>query len=219
MALRIQKNGFQKPWTLEELAEGLEKFFTDNGRYPTAQEVDAFSYLPSARSIERSFGGMVDLRQKLKLDSQSDFRSGKHSSNRAHLINNRSNKTEKIVYEFLIEKFGREFVHREYFFVDDRRTRADFFVYDQQGGFCVDVFYPSCRRNLTGCLNSKLGKYRSEHMEKYPVIFLQMNNEILQGTLDELVKNKQKNLNKEQYLMGWDAFVAFCLSRRELRVA
>ncbi|MCX6712950.1 MAG: hypothetical protein NTY66_01945 [Candidatus Vogelbacteria bacterium] len=219
MTLRTQKIGHQKPWTLEELAAGLEEYRKNNSRYPTAPEVDRFPYLPSARSIERRFGGMIGLRQKLKLDSQSDFRSGKHSSERAHLINNRAHKTENIVYEFLIGKFGREFVHREYFFVDDKRTRADFFIYDKNGSFCVDVFYPANRRNLTGCLNHKLKKYRSDHMKKYPVIFLQMNEEIFQGTLDELVNHKQKTLNKDQHLMDWDTFKALCGSRDKLKVA
>ena len=219
MTLRTQRIGKQKPWTLEELSEGLAEFYKKNNRYPTAPEVDTYLYLPSARSIERRFGGLVALRQKLKLASQADFRSGKHSSERAYLINNRAHKTENTVYEFLIKKFGKEFVHREYFFIDDKRTRADFFIYDQEQGFCVDVFYPASRRNLSGCLNSKLNKYQSERMKQYPVIFLQMNEEILQGTLDDLVKNKKRMLTRGQYLMGWESFEEFCLSRRPLRLS
>jgi hypothetical protein len=218
MSLRTQRAGKQIPWKLEELSAGLEKFYEENGRYPTAPEVDVYPYLPSARSIERRFGGMIGLRQTLNLDSQTDFRRGKHSSDRAHLINARAHKTEQKVYEYLIGKFGREFVHREYFFLDDKRTRADFFVYDRQGGFCLDVFYPANRRNVSGCLNSKLNKYNSEQMKKYPVIFLQMNDEISQGILDDLKENKTKNLGREQHLMGWEAFEDFCHSRKALKL-
>jgi len=218
MTLRTAKAGNQKPWTQEELSIGLKQFFTEHSRYPTAPEVDAYPYLPSARSIERRFGGLIKLRQTLKLDTQPDFRSGKHSSERAHLIGARAHDMEKIVYEFLIKKFGREFVHREYFFIDDKRTRADFFVYDREQGFCIDVFYPASRRNLNGCLNSKLNKYQSERMEKYPVIFLQMNEEIPQGILDDLIKNKKKMLGKRQYLMAWESFETFCRSRKPLSI-
>ncbi|OHA59279.1 MAG: hypothetical protein A2370_01885 [Candidatus Vogelbacteria bacterium RIFOXYB1_FULL_42_16] len=216
MTLRIQKSKHKEPWTIEELSAGLEKFFSDNGHYPTAPEVDRYQYLPSARSIERRFGGMIQLRQTLKLGGQIDFRSGQHSADRAHLISERGHSTEKIVYDFLVERFGKEFVHREYFFVDDKRTRADFFVYDKNGGFCVDVFYPGSKRNLQGCLNSKLDKYASEYMRQYPVIFLQMNKEITQGILDILVKNKRKILGNGQHLMAWESFTKFCHGRKRL---
>ncbi|MFA6416032.1 MAG: hypothetical protein WCW56_00920 [Candidatus Paceibacterota bacterium] len=218
MTLRAQKSGKQTPWTIEELSAGLTKFFEEHGRYPTGPEVDRYQYLPSARSIERRFGGIVQLRQTLKLDSQADFRSGQHSADRARMIGQRAHKTENVVNDFLVERFGKEFVHREYFFVDDKRTRADFFVYDKTGGFCVDVFYPGSKRNLQGCLNSKLDKYTSEYMRQYPIIFLQMNEEITQGMLDELIKNKKKLLSKGQSLMDWETFAKFCSSRKRLIV-
>ncbi len=218
MSLRIQKLGSQGSWTIEELSAGLQKFFEENKKYPTATEVDIYKFLPSARSIERKFGGLVALRKKLKLNSQSDFRNGKHSSNRAYLINKRAHSTESVVYEYLLKRFGKEFVHREYLFIDDKRTRADFFVYDKNGGFCVDVFYPSNRHNLAGCLNSKLDKYLSEYMMQYPVIFLQMNNEISQGILDDLIKNKTKSLTKGQKLMSWESFKSFCEGRKPLKL-
>ncbi|OGF68851.1 hypothetical protein A3H65_03680 [Candidatus Giovannonibacteria bacterium RIFCSPLOWO2_02_FULL_45_14] len=219
MNLRRQKMGNQKSWTLEELAAGLGHFYKEHGRYPTATEVDTFPYLPSARSIERSFGGLVSLRQQLNLKTQLDFRSGAHSSERAHKINKRGHETEQIVYEFLKKIFGKEFVHREYFFTDDRRTRADFFVYDTKQGFCTDVFYPNNRRNLIGCLNHKLNKYRSEYMRQYPVIFLQMNNTISQEILDKLLSKKKKALLNGQYLMSWDTFQNFCKTKRPLKIA
>lgn len=219
MTLRIQKKGKpDHPWTVEELAAGLKDFYEKHKRYPTASEVDTYRYLPSARSIERRFGGLVRLRKRLGLGDNPDFRSGVHSSLRAYTINNRAHKVEKGVFQFLECRFGREFVHREYFFIDDHRTRADFFIYDGERGFCVDVFYPSDRRNLVGCLNSKLVKYQSVYMRKYPVIFLQMNEMIEQDILDLIVKNKKKQLPEGQYLMSWQTFQSFCASRTRLKV-
>ncbi len=220
MTLRSQKGGFQRPWELEELAAGLQHFFKERGRYPTATEVDDYPYLPSARSIERSFGGLVQLRKQLGLGTEHDFRIGLHSSKRAHTILDRAHTVEARVHAYLVKKFGREFVHREYFFTDDHRTRADFFVYDTEHGFCVDVFYPSTRRNLTGCLNIKLKKYRdiSANLLPCPVIFLQMNEKLDRDELDRVIGKKKHQLTGRQHLMGWEDFVAFCGARQRLRI-
>ncbi len=217
-SLRTQKKGFQKPWKLEELEAGLKNFFLKYNRYPTASEVDAFFYLPSVRSIERSFGGLVALRNELGLDTEYDLRKGKHSSERAQKINKRAHIVEQGVYNYLKTLFRKEFVHREYFFLDDKRTRADFFVYDSKEGFCVDVFYPSDKRNLTGCLNSKMKKYQNSYMNKYMTIFLQMNKNIDQKSLDILVKNKTKKLSIKQNLMSWKTFQKFCNERKPLNL-
>ncbi|MBM3261649.1 hypothetical protein FJY93_04515 [Candidatus Kaiserbacteria bacterium] len=221
MTLRQQRKtgGREIPWTLDELKSGLAHFYKEHGKYPTATEVDAYPYLPSARSIERRFGGLVNLRTQLKLGSNADFRTGEHSSRRAHLINDRAHKTEQVVFDFLTKRFGRQFVHREYFFTDDHRTRADFFVFDDGDGFCVDVFYPNSIRNLTGCLNLKLNKYASEMLTKYPVIFLQMNESIDQATIDGLVGRKERKLTRGQHLMCWDTFQRFCTSRSALKIS
>ncbi len=219
MTLRSSKKERKRiPWKLEELEAGFKRFFETYGHYPTGPEIDAYEYLPSARSIERSFGGVVALRKQLSLGGQDDYRTGAHSSRRAITINDRAHAIERDVYEYLCERFGKEFVHREYFFTDDARTRADFFIYDQGGGFCVDVFYPSDRRNLTGCLNNKLDKYASEHMRQYPVIFLQMNENLSQSLVDDLVAKKEKKPQKGQKVIGWDSFTSFCTTRTPLKI-
>lgn len=215
----MQKMGRQNPWKLDELKAGLEHFLKEHKRYPTATEVDAYRYLPSARSIERSFGGLVGLRRKLGLSDTHDYRFGEYSSKRAHLINTRAHATERLVYDYLVKKFGKEFVHREYFFTDDHRTRADFFIYDDGKGFCVDVFYPASPRNVSGCLNIKLKKYAGlGHYLEYPIIFLQMNEAIPQERLEALLKAKKRSLPARQFLMEWDTFQRFCEERNPLKV-
>lgn len=218
MSLRAQRAGNQKTWTLENLKSGLGHFYKEHGRYPTAPEIDAYQYLPSSKTIERRFGGVLSLRKDLGVAGQHDFRTGKHSSLRAKLINKRAHETEGHIYELLVEQFGKEFVHREYFFTDDKRTRADFFVYDRESGFCVDVFYPGNKHNLIGCLNSKLKKYRSPHMRQYPVIYLQMNNNLTQIELNMVIKNKRNKLPGGQELMSLDSFKEFCKSRKPLKL-
>ena len=206
-------------WNSDSVKEGLFKFFKQYGHYPTATEVDDCDYLPATRTIERRFGGLVAFRKDLHIGSQTDFRFGEHSSKRAFTINTRAHKVEKEVYEYLVKRFSTQFVHREYFFTDDKRTRTDFFVFDADKGFCVDIFFASSLRNVSGCLNSKLSKYQSEYMRHYPVIFLQMNVEITQERLDLLVHHKKRRIPNGQTLMSWETFKRFCESKKPLRLS
>lgn len=206
-------------WPIERIKNGLQRFFEEHGRYPTATEFDEYPYLPRAKTAERKFGGLIGLRKKLKLDTIYDLRSGVYRSNLAKLIGKRAHAEEKKVYDFLTDRFGKEFVHREYFYTDDHRTRADFFVYDKTHGFCVDVFYAQSLRNISGCLNIKLKKYaNAAEFLPYPLVFLQMNPEITQEALDLLAGNKKRALGKRQLLMSWKTFVEFCNSRARLEI-
>lgn len=218
MALKRQlKGGASKGWKIEDVATGLEHFYKLNKRYPTAQEIDKFEFLPSSRSIQRKFGGIVNVRKQLNLSGQHNFTEGSHSSKRSFKINKRAHYTEKEIYRYLVNRFGTHFVHREYFPLDDRRSRVDFFVYHKQGAFLVDVFYPDSRPNLIGCLNSKMNKYK-EAQNEYPVIFLQMNKEINSFELEDIVKNKKNKLKRNQYLMDIESFKSFCVSKDALEV-
>ena len=203
---------------MERIRDGLDRFYKENHRYPTATEFDECPYLPRAKTAERRFGGLVALRKQLNIGSEHDLRTGAHSSKRAHTINERAHILEKNVYELLCKQFGKEFVHREYFYTDDHRTRADFFVYDGKDGFCGDVFYASSLKNIGGCLNLKLAKYSQSDLLPYPIIFLQMNEDINQSELNELVQKKKRGLGQKQTLMSWKTFEEFYKSRKPLRV-
>ncbi len=205
-------------WKLESIEYGLWRFFEQHGRYPTTREVDHDPNLPSSRQIQRQYGGLKKLRERLGWSEQTDFTKGDHSSQRAYSINQRAHQTEKEVYDFLIKKFGVQFVHREYMFTDDGRSRTDFFIFDKQGNFSVDVFYPKDKFNLIGCLNSKIQKYDSDIMIQYPVIFLQLNKDISEEEMEKIVANKKRKLDRNQFLMGWQKFKDFCDKRTRLTV-
>ena len=204
-------------WTLEKLAAGFEKFKSEHGRYPTAVEIDEYPHLPSSKQIQRRFGGLPNLRKELKLDGPQDFTKGAYSSNRALEINKRAHRIEKEVYTYLVECFGRPFVHREYFFIDDRRTRTDFFVYTKEGNFSVDVFYPKDRKNLLGCLNSKMRTYGTSAMLQYPVIFLMMNDGIEEEEIAAIIKSKEKKLHQYQKVMTYRQLKDFCAGKTRLK--
>lgn len=218
MSLKKQKKAGSNNWTIENVASGFEHFYKLNKKYPTAQEIDSFEFLPSARSIQRKFGGVVAVRKHLNLSCQHDLTKGAHSSKRAFKINQRAQDTEKEVYRYLVNRFGTHFVHREYFLFDDRRTRIDFYVYHKGGEFSIDVFYPDSRNNLIGCLNSKMKKYDNETMSQNPVIFLQMNSKIDSIQLESVVNNKKNKLKNNQYLMNIDGLKYFCKEKKPLKV-
>ena len=201
-------------WNLDNIREGLELFFRQNNRYPTAHEIDESLDLPSSRQIARRFGGLIELRKVLGLSGPTDFTKGEYSSARAIRVNYRANEKEKFVYDYLIGIFGVPFVHREYFFSDDRRARTDFFVHCLDGNFSVDVFYPKDRFNLLGCINSKMKTYGNELMLQYPVIFLMMNDKISERTISELVENKKNKLHNYQTIMTFKQFEVFVKTKK-----
>ena len=205
-------------WTIEKIKEGFEKFYKAHGSYPTSHEVDDFTFLPSSRQIQRRFGGLPELRKILDLKGPMDFTKGEHSSERASKINARAHKIEQKVYEYLVNQFGVESVHREYFFIDDRRTRTDFFVYYKEGNFSIDAFYPANIKNLIGCLNSKIRAYKSEIMMEYPVIFLMMNENIDEEEIERVIKNKKNKLHKNQYVFTYNQLKEFCDGKKKLPI-
>ena len=222
MSLRKQgKTGYHKErWTLEQVKIGLENFKKEFGHYPTSLEIDSYKYLPSSRSIQRSFGGLLNTRREIGLTGDLlDFRSGEHSSNRAYKIGKRSIQTENEIYQYLKNMFGIEFVHREFMFNDDGRTRTDFFVYCKNDNFSVDVFYPANIRNLIGCLNSKMRTYRNKEMLQYPVIFLQMNEGILKEQINLVLARKKNKLSENQQVMTVEEFKIFCKNKTPLSVS
>lgn len=198
-------------WTLESIKNGLELFHAENGHYPTSVEIDRYAKLPSSRQIQRMFGGLPALRKQLNLKGQpEDFTKGEYSSGRARMIGERSHLIEKEVYTYLVSLYGEPFVHREFFFTDDKRNRTDFYIYHKSGNFSVDVFYPKDKRCLTGCLNSKLRNYSVNYQFKYPVIFLMMNREINEETIRTILERKVNKLRPYQSLMTFNQFKKFC---------
>jgi hypothetical protein len=209
-------------WTEEEIVAGMRNFKNRHGHFPTATEVDNYDklILPAARTLQRRFGGIVGIKKKMGLtEEESDLRTGAHSSKRASKILARAHENENQVYMYLCELFGKPFVHREYFFTDDHRTRADFFVHDAHGGFCIDVFYPENIKNLNGCLNLKLDKYElAKAYLVYPVLFVQMNEKITDDEIKEMMGKKKRKLLTNFSVISLKSMKSFCAKRKPLKV-
>lgn len=149
----------QKNWTKEQILAGVEYFFELYGRYPTAIEIDRFEYLPSSRSIQRSYGGLVSLRVELIPESHADFTKGSYRSNVAKMANHRAQKYEEEFYNFLSLHFDFIAIH-EHKVIRPGGISSDYFVYfDENKGAVIDLFYAQDIRSLAGIIGIKLKRY------------------------------------------------------------
>jgi hypothetical protein len=135
------------------------------------------------------------------------------------MILKRAHGTELEVHEYLVGVFGEPFVHREYFFTDDKRTRTDFYIYHKGGNFSVDVFHPKDRKNMNGCLNMKLKGYRNRSADqfKYPIFFLMMNQDLNEKDIEIVLKNKKMKLHPQQRVVTYQELKSFCKDKSALK--
>ena len=160
---------------------------------------------------------MPEIRKQLGL-TLVDFTKGTTRSKKSHEINIRAKQTEIEVGKILIGKFGKEFVHREYPFIDDRRYRADYLVYYDRGSFYIDIFYAENRRSLVGCINSKQRKYELLGAQLPEIILLQFNTLIGQRDINKFVSNKKNELQKGIIVMSMDTFLKYIEGKRTLKI-
>lgn len=187
-----EKDSTDDRWSIDNLRDGLNYFFDLNGRFPTVKEVDVFEYLPTSRTIQRSFGGMMGLRKTLGLASPVNFSSGETRSNTAREADLRAKKYEEEFYRYLISQVEEMRVH-EHKIIRPGDTAADFFVYKNDSeGIVIDLFYARDMHSLGGVVNIKSKKYTKV---KYPVYFVLVGNKDLsQQTIDEKVGNRKNQL-------------------------
>lgn len=178
--LRVGENikNLQEVWSKENISDGFRKFYDENGRYPVADEIDRYEYLPSSRQIQRSFGGLVKLRKELGLEID-NYGIGSSRSKIATIIGTRGGQAEREMEKWLVDYFGEHFVHVEkplYKYFDPTidiqkryKQRADFFIYAQGREFCIDVFFARDIRTLKRVVNIKELKYTGLLIDVYLV--------------------------------------------------
>ncbi|GBE16712.1 hypothetical protein BMS3Abin15_00534 [bacterium BMS3Abin15] len=161
----------KEKWTIEKIKEGFEKFFEIHGRYPTAYDVDDFEFLPSARQIQRRFGGLIKLRKRLGL-SIDNYSIGDNRSKIATQSNINARKYETEVLNILLEKFDEKFIHIErpvdtYNINYNSKSRYDFYVYAKPHNFAIDVVKTNDVRTLIKNINLKEKKYNKIDSKKF----------------------------------------------------
>jgi len=172
--------------TLENLSNGLERFNKEHGHYPTAEEIDICPYLPSARQIQKKFGGLKKLRGVLGFDDL-DYRTGSRRQVTINKFLKLAVTSEKATKEFLDKRYGEICVHEEKKY-GEGRNRVDFFVYAKEN-FAVEVFNTYSMRNLAKNLNIKLHKFSDFPFRLY---FVVTGGNFSQALIDTLISNKNE---------------------------
>ena len=157
----------------EKHIEALKRFINEKEREPTAIDFDNTDYLPSARTIQRTYGG---LRQFRLLNGMKtiDFTKGKMRAKKAAKSNSDSLKDETKLFIELLKKYGEEKVSSPVRIYADSGHTADFRIKKDGISYIVDVFKPNSSRSFKGCVNIKNRKYLQKKQSFYtvPVKFL-----------------------------------------------
>lgn len=190
--LNLRKNtrGFEvAKWTLENVKDGLEYFKELNGRYPSSVEVDSFDYLPTRKTIERNFGGMVKVRQTLNLQGSSDFTKGEVRSAMAKKAFIRAQDYEREFYYYLTSKIPEVRIH-EHKIIRPGNTASDFFIYTSDNtGIMIDLFYAQDRESIRGIVSIKTKKSLDV---KVPVYYVLVGNDkFTQDDVDIIMHHRQ----------------------------
>lgn len=190
--LRNNKNGNQAMWSKDELLAGLHYYYELNGAFPKAHQIDSFEYLPSSRSIQRSYGGLVKLRSELLPEEIANFTRGAHRSASTKRTFEEGRSYEKLFYDYLLQHFVEIAVH-EHKLIRPGNVNSDFFIYmDQHEGVVIDIFYADSIINWVNVVNIKLKRYVLIEPETYLVVV--GNDAITQHMIDEKVKNRKSPL-------------------------
>lgn len=144
-------------WTEERVRDGFDRFARENGRLPTATEVDDCQYLPTSRLIQLKFGGLKKLRSALGYED-TDFGSGSPRSRTATRITRRGAEVERELESYLVGYFGEMYVHSEKRY-GPKQHRVDFVVFSPDGNLGIDVFYPTTLTSMMMEVRIKADKY------------------------------------------------------------
>ncbi len=178
----------QEIWTLSVLKEGFERFFSENGHYPSALEIDSCPYLCTARLIQLKFGGLPKLKMSFGIQD-SNYSVGVHRKGIGVRVNKLATSSEHDVGKMLRDRFGEICVHEEKRY-GEGRNRVDFFVYAKEN-FAVEVFNTYTVHGILGNLNPKLKKLGDF---THKLIFVITGADFKQSQIDRIINRKKKIL-------------------------
>lgn len=189
LGVLIPPDGFDKwhvAWSVDNIIEGFKLFQKENGHWPMSHEIDRCPYLPNINTIQRNFGGIIEIRKHLGL-TEIDFRTGSYRSNVSKNVGLRGFVTEEKLRTTLVKLFLEPFVHTQSrVLVRGININVDFVVYHKSGKFAVDVFYPDIEK--IRFTNNIVQKYRTYKYFPYLIYLCVANEGISQ---DDLLRNTQ----------------------------
>lgn len=190
MAIRNSQMGNQDAWSRDDVVDGIKKFLEENKRFPKAVEFKSCPYLPTVRSIQRTFGGLIHLKKELGVTE--NYHSGEYRSAIAKKINLRGQDDERRLGTELENIFGEVCVHYQGL-AGSKKERFDFVVFHTKGRFGVDTFFPSDVINLGIIVGNKQKKYL---LFSGPIFFVVMNEEITEDQILQILEKKDNQLRE-----------------------
>jgi hypothetical protein len=176
-------------YTVEEVITNLKLLADKLGREPNVFDVEADPNLPTARTIQRRFGGLQELRKACGFKNINHTH-GEKRSNIARIIQQKASEYEsKLINKMFAKHHGcnstvtRQFAYQQY--LPDAghyiNISCDVAVEDSDKGhvYMFDFFYPSTRPSLAGCVRNKLNKLKKNPPNifdaTYSIIFVCVN--------------------------------------------
>lgn len=189
-------------WDYEKIKAGFMRYYNENGHYPSALEIDHCPYLLTSRTIQRKWGGLETIRQKMGLEI-TNYTKGKIRSIKSTFIGRRGYLEENKLEKVLQSHFGEVFVHSQ---KRIGQVRADFFIYTPKSNFAIDIFCFEDKNCFLSDLNIKLKTYK-----EYPhsVIYLPINHQYSSSDISKWVNNKKNNLPINQKVMCYEEFLEY----------
>jgi hypothetical protein len=196
-------------WTVEKVSEGFKLFFNEYGKYPTANEIDDYEFLPTSRQIQRSFGGLISLRKIIGLPIE-DYASGSERSKVAQYLNRRGRSCEYTVLDLLQRNFKEHFIHIErpvnVNFNMNSKDRFDFYVYANPVNFAIDVFATRDIRCFIKVMNIKEKKYKNVATRGDCLYFVYFSSYDLKSKINGWLSRKRASLPDNWKILNFDQF-------------
>lgn len=189
-----------KQQSKEELISNIHRFIKENGHEPTASDFDKTSYLPTARQIQRRWGGLQHIRTEMGLTTTNHAvgTPRKRSAAKAVAV---SKEVEAKYHNLLVAKYhdidndivvSRQYSYQQW--LPDQETYAniscDTCIEDRPNKHrtLIDFFSASDERSVYGSVRIKANK-----LKKHPPSFID-----LDTTYDIyfVVVNEHLNSNK-----------------------
>lgn len=199
-----------KIYTIDKITKSVDDFYQKNNRYPQSNDFNGKD-LPTARTIQREYGGLKELRRQLRLPVI-NYNAGEIRSEVARKINEQAYYSQNMVQNLLIGIFGENNVRRQPLFEEFHlrgpvgNKRADYWVKVKGKNIIIDVFHPKDIQSFSTSLNQKVKNYHDVADRNTDVYFVSTAPHISQEMIGNMVKNKKYPLEKGQQVVTFDVF-------------
>lgn len=187
----------------QKIKDLINRFIKENNREPKAIDFDSTEYLPSARNIQRRWGGLQNLRKILGL-SVINHSAGKERGKTMKGSMRRSKEYEDKLHNELYIKYHnhltmsktveRELEYHQYadnaFNLPSIRSDSAIIDRDNNHIICFDYFYPQTIQSLQSCVRAKRKKFIESGItysnKTFENIFVCVNPQFTQEKLDKM---------------------------------